>query len=155
MISQISFIISKEYEKKLFAFITNECECNILLTESSTGDFIFGNDCEITSDKYLISPLPADFKFRIEKRQSNYSLSEVYVIYPFDQNNDFLPIIEYERDLFSEKTDTPCRLCMRTSSISPQFKKGMKQLFHKIKKWIKVNSLKKITVSGLGFYEVI
>lgn len=154
MTSQINFIISKEYEEKLFSFITNECECNILLTESSTNDFTFRNDYGITSDKYLISPLPADFKFRLEKRQSNHSLSEVYVIYPFDQNNDLLPIMEYERELFSEKTDTPCRLYMRFSSISPKYKKDMKQLFLKIKKWIKDNSLNKIKVSGLVFYEV-
>ena len=153
MISQISFTISKKCEEKLFSFIANECGCSILTSESSTGDFTFRDDCEITSDKYLISPLPADFAFRRERRQSNYSLSEVWVIYPFDENKDFLPIMEYERDLFSDNVDTPCRLCLRSSSISPQFKKEMNRLFRKVKKWIKDNSLKK-TIGGFCFYEV-
>lgn len=154
MISQISFTISKEAEKKLFSFITNECGCSILMPESFTGDFTFINDDEITFDKYLISPLPSDFKFRTERRQSNYSSSEVWVIYPFDENKDFLPIMEYERDLLSDNTDTPCRLCLRSLSISSQFKKEMNLLFRKIKKWIKDNSLKKTTIGRFCFFEV-
>ncbi len=140
MNAQVSFIISKECEKRLFSFITDDCNCRILQTESSTGDFTFDRNGEMTADKYLISPLPADFPFQTEKRQSNYSPSEVYVIYPFDQNHDFLPIMEYERDLFAEGANTPCRLFLRTSSIAPQYRKEMKQLFLKIKKWIKHNS---------------
>ena len=154
MISQISFIINKEYEKKLFSFIRNECGCNIFLPESTTGDFIFTNEHEIIYDKYLISPLPANFKFRTEKRQSNYSLLYVWVIYPFDENNDFLPVIEYERDLFSENTDMTCRLCLRSLSISAQFRKEMNMIYRKIKKWIKDNSSNKKKVSGFTFYEV-
>ena len=41
MISQINFTISKESEKALFSFVGDECGCRILLTESSTGDFVF------------------------------------------------------------------------------------------------------------------
>lgn len=152
--AQISFTISNEYEKELFAFIVDECKCNILLTESVTEDFVFRKGDEISSDKYLIVTLPASYKFKTEKRRSNYSESEVYVIYPFDENNNFLPIIEYERDLFSKNMDNVCRLYLRSLGISPQFSGEIKQLFQKIKKWIKEHSLRKITIDGFEFYEV-
>lgn len=154
MSSQINFIISPECEYKLFAFIANECKCNIFLPESITGEFLFEKEGEITSDKYLISPLPGDFKFKTERRQGSSSLSEVWVIYPFDENKDFLPIIEYERDLFSDSADMPCRLYLRTSTVSPKFKSDMKILFRKIKKWIKDNSNKKIKMGLISLYEV-
>lgn len=154
MFAQINFTISPESEKRLFSFITNECGCNIFTAESANGDFLLKNDMKIDSDKYLISPLPADFPFKPEKRQSNYSSSEVWVIYPFDENIEFLPFIEYERDLFSESGDTPCRLCMRTSSISARFRNEMKSIYRKIKIWIKNNAEKKIISGIISIYKI-
>lgn len=153
IMSQINFIIGRECEKQLLDFIANECQCRILKTESETTDFEVAKDGKITADKYLLSPLPKDFKFRIEKRQSNYSSDEVFVIFPFDENMDFLPIIEYERDCFSEKAKTPCRIHLR-STVSPRYKKEMKLLFQKIKKYIQDNSINKIPKIGIPFYEM-
>ena len=152
---QVYFTISIRCEEELFAFILDECKCRIFLPESITGEFSFEKGDRIIYHKYLISPFSADFSFRTEKRLSNYSSQETWMIYPFDDNNNLLPFLEYERDLSYDRADIiSARLYLRTLSISPRFRSEAKLLFQKIKKWIVANSSGKEVEDNISFYEV-
>lgn len=152
--AQINFTINPEYEKELFSFLINKCKCCVFLPESITGEFLFGEECEITFDKYLVSPLPADFIFDTQIIMSHYYSQKVRTIYPFDKNGDFLPFLEYEREPSSDNTNAHCRLYFRTLSVSPQFKKELKKIYNKARKWITDNATGKRKVGNLVVYDI-
>lgn len=154
MSTQISFTISSSCEGKLFSFLLDYCGSHIFSPESATGDFLFKKDDKIIYDKYYISLLPPDFAFRLERRVGHQNSQGMQVIYPFDENDDFLPFLEYERDVFSDNTEVYCRLYLRSQSIPLRFRKDLKHLYCKIQRWIIDNSSEKEIIDGISIFKI-
>lgn len=133
MNSQINFIISPQKEKELFAFLSQECCCNILKGYGNDRDFSV--DINESPSLLLYFIVPQDF--------SNYvqivpireeSLDADFGIYPFDENANNLPLIRYERfgDVY--------RIYAGTSNMDSQGKTEIKAVLKKAKQWLKANA---------------
>lgn len=130
---QLNFTISPQKEKELFAFLVKECDCSILKGYSVDKDFVINTYDEPSLYLYMIVPKKFVEAVRVEPCYEQ-EFGANFSIYPFDENGNNFPLIQYER--FEELY----RIYAGTYTMYGQHKVAIKIILKKVKQWIKANA---------------
>ncbi len=149
---QLNFTISPQKEKEFFAFLSNECDCNILKGYGRDNNFSVDIQETPTLLLYVIVPQSFANTVRIEA-VSDQELDANFSIYPFDENGCNAPFIRYER------FEGLYRIYAGISTMGGQGKTAVKAILKKIKQWVKANATSHYREGtlfcGITVYELI
>ena len=146
---QINFIIPSEMECDFFNYIINRCDCKIYrrLINEHNKTFMLGE--RIEDFCYFIKPNSVLDEVVYKKSEESMDVMEIY---PFDENFNLFPFIQYERSM-GEDIKIPFRLYV-SQNIEKKHKTLLKETYKKLCEWIKLNSVMVEKDDGYRLYHL-